>query len=74
MSSILSPSLPPIAGSGLVDIIDDLTKFNNEPFKLGLLDVIKVSGLVIVLDCTLEFKPPPTKYVTVIVVLAGACP
>jgi len=61
MSSILSPLLPPIAASGFVDIIDELTKFNKVPFKLGLLDIIKLSGFVIVLDWTLEFKPPPTK-------------
>ena len=73
-SSNVSPAPPPLAGWRFVHVIDDFAKFIILEFTLGLLVISKVPGDVIVFEFTLDFKPPPTKYLTVSVVFDGASP
>ena len=74
MSSIESPDPPPDAASELLDATDEIIFLNKPLFKLGLLIGVKESTSLIVLDCTLDSKPPPIIYVTVNIVFEGACP
>ena len=61
-----------MADSGLLDVTEFFINCNKFAFKLGLFIELRVLTSVIVFDCTLDSKPPPTTYVTVRIVFAGA--
>ena len=76
MSCNVSEDLPPRAGFSFVVLILDLTKFVIAALVVafGSSSNSILSTLVKTEDCTLSFTPPPTVYVIVNVVLAGAAP
>ena len=79
ISSTVSPSLPPNDGYGLLNVNES----NNVFAKVGLVPYVKfLKDISVTVNpfCVIVFTgwfdsiPPPTKYVTVNVVLEGAIP
>ena len=70
----MSPAPPPLAAWGLVEDTELFIKFNKEGFKPTLLLIIKVPFSVMVFEFTFASYPPPIRYDSVNVVLAGTCP
>ena len=75
-SSILSPSWPPLAAIGLLTAIESKQNWANVVFEILAFTkfIVAVSIFPKVLASTLDWIPPPVKYLTVNVVFEGAIP